>query len=109
MKRGFLLQIAGVEANASEARILAEVDSLLQEFGQVFENPTELPPLRGHKHFIVLKGGTQLVCQRLYRYPFYQKNEIEKIVKQLLLVGSIRNSSSPLVSLVLLVKKADGS
>jgi len=78
MKRGFLLQIAGVEANALEARILAEVDSLLQEFGQVFETPIELPPLRGYEHSIVLKDGAQLVCQRPYRYPFYQKNEIEK-------------------------------
>ena len=42
-------------------------------------------------------------------YPYYQKNEIEKIVKELLFVGFIRNSSSPFVSLVLLVRKANGS
>ena len=49
------------------------------------------------------------MCQRPYRYPFYQKNEIEKIVKELLSVGSIRNNTSPFASPVLLVRKADGS
>ena len=49
------------------------------------------------------------MCQRPYRYPFYQKNEIDKIVKELLSVGSISNSSNPFASPVLLVRKADGS
>ena len=53
--------------------------------------------------------GSQLVCQRPYRYPFYQKNEIEKIVRELLSVGLIKNSTSPFASPVLLVRKADGS
>ena len=106
VKRGLLLQIAGVEADASKARIPAEMNSLLQEFGQVFETPIELPPLRGHEHSIVLKDGAQPVCGRPYRFPFYQKNEIEK---ELLLVGSIKNSSSPFASPILLVKKVDGS
>ena len=110
MKRGLLLQIAGVETNASKAGIPVEVDAMLQEFSQVFKTSIELPPLRGHEHSIVLKEGAQPICQRPYRYPFYQKkNEIEKIVKELLLVGSIRNSSSPFTSHVLLVKKVDGS
>ena len=42
-------------------------------------------------------------------YPYYQKNEIEKIVKDLLSAGLIRNSSSPFASPVLLVRKVDGS
>ena len=85
------------------------MELLLQESEHVFETPTGLPPLRGHKHPIVLKEGAQPVCQRPCRYPFYPKNEIDKIVKELLFVGSIRNSSSPFVSPVLLVRKADGS
>ena len=63
-----------METTTSEDRIPAEVDSLLQEFSQIFETPAELPLLRGHKHSIILKEGAQLVCQSPHRYPFYQKN-----------------------------------
>ena len=62
-----------MEIDALEASIPIEVDALLQEFSQVFETPTKLPPLRGHKHSIVLKEGAQPICQRPYRYLFYQK------------------------------------
>ena len=109
VKRGLLLKIDGVDSTDVVSKLPAEVETLLQEFSQVFETPTELPPLRGHEHSITLKEGAQPVCQRPYRYPFYQKNEIEKIVKELLSVGSIRDSNSPFASPVLLVRKADGS
>ena len=57
----------------------------------------------------MLKPGTQPICQRPYRYPYYQKSEIEAIVRDLLKSGSIRCSQSPFASPVLLVRKADGS
>ena len=82
---------------------------MLEEFAIVFEEPKGLPPCRGHEHQIILKPGTQPTCQRPYRYPYYQKTEIETIVKDLLEFGSIRNSQSHFASLVLLVRKADGS
>ncbi|KAL0300958.1 UNVERIFIED_CONTAM: Transposon Ty3-I Gag-Pol polyprotein [Sesamum radiatum] len=44
-----------------------------------------------------------------YRYSFAQKNEIEKIVKELLESGMIQPSQSSFGSPVLLVKKKDGS
>ena len=56
-----------------------------------------------------MKEGAQAICQRPYRYPYYQKNEIEKIVKELLSVGFIRNNSSLFASPILLVRKANGS
>lgn len=44
-----------------------------------------------------------------YRYPHFKKNEIEKIVKQLLVVGVIHPCNSTYVATVLLVKKHDRS
>ena len=44
-----------------------------------------------------------------YRYPQFHKDEIEKIVKKMLLVETIQPSKSAFSSLVLLVKKKDGS
>ena len=57
----------------------------------------------------MFKEGTQAISERPYRYTFYQKSQIEKIVHELLEVGSIRPSQSPFSSPVLLVRKANGS
>ena len=82
---------------------------LMNEFSMVFAVPKGLPPIRSHDHSINLKEGTLPMCERPYRYPHFQKSEIEKIVNELLEVGSIQPSQSPFSSPVLLVRKADGS
>ena len=109
IRKGLLLQITPAADVVLEDSVTVEVELLLQEFGEVFETPTCLPPVRGHENQITLMEGFQPVCQRTYRYPFYQKNEIEKIERELLSVGLIRNSTSPFASHVLLVRKVDGS
>jgi hypothetical protein len=81
----------------------------LEEFADIFADPKELPPKRSHDHAINLKEGAQPVSVRPYQYPFYQKEEIEKIVKELLQSGVIRCSQSSFSSPVLLVRKADGN
>ena len=87
------------------------IEQLLTESASVYATPTSLPPCKGHEHQILLKEGTTPICQRpySYRYPHFQKTKIEKIVTELLEVGSIRPSQSPFSSPVLLVRKADGS
>ncbi|XP_057442060.1 uncharacterized protein LOC130733807 [Lotus japonicus] len=84
--------------------------TVLEEFKDVFEEPTQLPPFRGiHDHQIVLKEGSNPVSLRPYRYPPAQKDVIDNMVKELLDSGVIQPSSSPFASPVVLVKKKDGS
>ena len=109
VKKGPLLQIVATPLAAPTMQPHPTLTQLLQDFSKVFKVPIGLSPLRKHEHLITLKEGSQPVCERPYRYPFYQKSEIEKIVKELLEARSIRASQSPFSSPVLLVRKADGS
>lgn len=103
-----LFTISAAEAQLEE-NIPAAIQQVLKEFPDVFSEPKTLPPRRNHDHFIPLKAETNLVSIRPYRYNFFQKNEIEKQVNEMLQNGIIQPSHSPFSSPVLLVKKNDGS
>jgi hypothetical protein len=107
--KGLLLQLMCQTISPSSQEVEGPILTLLEEFHSVFLEPKGLPPVRSHDHQILLKEGTQPICVRPYRYPYYQKTEIEKIVKDLLESGVIKPSQSPFSSPVLLVRKADGS
>lgn len=83
--------------------------SLLAEFDDLFALPTGLPPTRAVDHRIHLKTGVSPVAVRPYRYPQLQKDELEKQCAEMLAQGIIRPSTSPFSSLVLLLRKHDGS
>ena len=84
------------------------VSAVLNEYEDVFQEPQGLPPSRWHDHAIVLKEGANIPNLRPYRYPHYQKNEIERLVDDMLRSGIIRPSVSPYSSPIILVKKKDG-
>jgi len=68
-----------------------------------------LPPLRVQDHSIPLMEGSTLVKVKPYRYPHSQKEEIEKLVADMLQEGIIEPSNSHFSSPIILVKKKDGS
>ncbi|KAG8480509.1 hypothetical protein CXB51_024639 [Gossypium anomalum] len=86
-----------------------ELQGLLDDFEDVFQTPTGLPPPRLQDHRIPLTDETKVVKVRPYRYPAVQKTEIEKLVQEMLQTGIIRDSNSPFASPVMMVKKNDGS
>ncbi|XP_026399027.1 uncharacterized protein LOC113294867 [Papaver somniferum] len=94
---------------AHDTDLAPEISNLLSQFADTFQTPTSLPPERIHDHKIPLLPGTAPVNVRPYRYPHFQKDEIEKIVFELQQAGFIRPSSSPYSSLILMVRKKDGS
>lgn len=91
------------------AHPVPEIAALLTQFRALFNPPQDLPPPRHITHKIHLLPNTNPVNVRPYRYPHFQKCEIEKQVEDMLKSGMIQLSQSPFSSPVLLVKKKDGS
>ena len=109
---GLLVEVRQMEKSEDKAinpDIPMFLQPVLNKFGPVFKSTMGLPPYRGHEHAIVLKEGSNPVSIRPYRYPQFQKDEIEKLVKEMLDAGIIQPSVSPFSSPVLLVKKKTGA
>lgn len=85
-----------------------DLAQLLDEFYDVFQPSMGLPPNRSQDHHIALLPNTAPVSVRPYRYPNFQKSEIENLVTDMLQQGIIRPSTSPFSSHVLVVRKKDG-
>lgn len=63
--------------------------SVLEKFKPVFSLPNGMPPKRPIDHQVHLLPGTHPINVRPYRYPYFQKNEIERQVKDMLEQGII--------------------
>jgi hypothetical protein len=105
---GHVFQVDLVEDSNSSA-LAPEIQQLLDKFAPVFQQPSALPPSRPDDHKIPLIHGAQPIKARPYRYSPQQKIEIENQVKEMLSMGIIQHSVSSFASLVLLVKKKDGT
>lgn len=106
----FLVQINNIMMNAPEGcKTPPQVQKLLLEYADLFEEPKSLPPHRALDHTIPLLPGATPPQVRPYRVPHHQKQEMEDQIKKLLAAHFIRHSQSPYAAPVILVKKKDGS
>ena len=82
---------------------------LLAEFSNIFDEPRNLPLTCRHAHCIMILPGKSSANAQPYQYPHLQKDEIERIIKEMLETGVIRPSCNLYSSPVLLVRKKDGT
>ncbi|WVY93416.1 hypothetical protein V8G54_032504 [Vigna mungo] len=101
---GYYIAYQQLEDTEENQQLLSdEIKVVLEEYKDIFQDPQGLPPRREHDHAINLKEGVQIPNMVPYRYPYYQKNEIEKIVCEMLDAGIIRTSTSPYSSPIILI------
>ncbi|KAJ4801510.1 polyprotein [Rhynchospora pubera] len=103
-----IAQLFRVEEDKEEKMLPIEWQNIVEEYHDVFKEPKGLPPKRTTDHKITLLPDAKPINLRPYRFSYFQKLEIEKIVEELLKNSLIQESSSPYASPVLLVKKKDG-
>jgi hypothetical protein len=104
-----IAQIHAIQATKTPP-VLEDLQAILSKHQMVFSTPQGLPPSHSvHDHSISLVLRILPPNIHLYRHPFSQKNEIEKMFQELLTVGVIRPSTSPYFSLIVMVMKKEGS
>jgi hypothetical protein len=86
------------------------IRELMSQYEPVFGPiPPERPPDKGFEHTIELEAGATPVITTPYRNPKRFKDEIEKAIREFLVMGHIRPNMSPFTSSVVLVLKKDGT
>lgn len=113
IKRGsemILAHVMLVQGGSKEATLTPpEIQEVLNQYEEVFLESSSLPPERSCDHQIALMPNSKPVNLRPYRYSFFKKVELEKIIEELLKASIIQPSTSPFASPALLVKKKDGN
>ncbi|XLR33619.1 hypothetical protein S83_061519 [Arachis hypogaea] len=77
----FHLEVTNTDSTPQATLEDESVQGVLTEFSEVFEEPIKLPPQREVDHHIHLIPGSAPVSIRPYRYPHFQKEEMERLVE----------------------------
>ena len=93
---------------AEQADLHAHVDTLKQQYADVFAEPSGLPPDRGVEHVIPLLPDSQPPFQRMYRLSPTKLQEVQRQVTDLLAKQLIEPSTSPYGAPILFVEKKTG-
>ena len=100
------LNIDELNLMVDETALLRE---LVEEYSDIFAlDSTELGTTELVTHSIDT-GDSHPIRQPLRRIPFALQRTMKEMVQKMLAQGVIRNSNSPWASLVVLIKKKDGS
>ena len=91
------------------AHTIPAIHTLLTKYASLFQPLPNLPPSRAIDHPINFIPNAATINVKPYRYPYFQKQEIERQVATMLRSGHIQHSSNPFSSPILLVKKCDGT
>jgi hypothetical protein len=106
---GMISQLHSILANETPS-VHPNLQSILFQHKDIFTTPHGIPPSRGiHDHSIPLVPSSLPPNVHPYHHPFSKKNEIEKIVQELLEVGVIYPRTNPYYSLVVMVLKKEGT
>ena len=76
---------------------------------EMFQEPTGLPPKREIQHEIQLQQDCPLPNIDMYRILIMENVEIKRKIKEMLDKGTIRPSTSPCGSPIVLIPKKDGT
>lgn len=106
--QGFLVELHSITAEvevevpleATTVSIPAPIHEVLSTFMDVFQILVKLPPFCDSDHRITLKSDAESVNIKAYRYSVNQKNEIERLVSEMLSARIIRPIHGPYASLV---------
>jgi len=92
-----------------DVKLKSELVDVVNQYGDVFQEPKGLPPKRGIQHEIQLQQDCPLPNIGMYRMSIMESLEIKKQVQELLDKGVICPSTSPCGSPIVFVTKKDGT
>lgn len=96
LDQGFLIECGSLEGGMAFAAMYGvdevpttheSIPAVLAKNEDVFDWPGELPPQRTIEDHIHLKKGTNPVNVRPYRYAYQQKEEMERLVDEMMAFG----------------------
>lgn len=79
----YQLQVLEEGDSQSQSNLPEAIKNSLEQYSEIFQEPQSLPPVRPIDHRIPLDLVTKPVCVRPYRYPQFQKIEIERLVGEM--------------------------
>jgi hypothetical protein len=83
-QRAVIVQLCSLDLQTSKLVVSQDIQKIIDNYSKEFDTPKGLPPTRDRDHAINLIPGSVPSNIRLYRYPYTQKSEIERMVVEML-------------------------